>query len=279
MKGKPWTKEEDDFIRKNYEVKLSAREIAERLDRSIGSVYMRAEKTLGMKADISKMTRQGRLSSLRKGNAWTKAEDQYLIDNYGKPDVFCLEMARTLKRTTIAVYMRAKQLGLKAPKERREEGARRAAQTPGTKSVRFKKGCVPANKGKKMPKELYERNKKYFFQQGHCPHNYVPVGTEITDYRGYLKVKVADPDVWRFRHRMIWEEANGPVPDGYMIRFKNGNKKDCRLENLELVTASYFVTGANNFHRLYPGELGNIVRLKAKIKREIQKIMEKQHGK
>lgn len=37
-------------------------------------------------------------------------------------------------------------------------------------------------------------------------------------------------------HRMVWETANGPIPDGYVIHHKNGDKLDNRLENLEMMT-------------------------------------------
>ena len=40
-----------------------------------------------------------------------------------------------------------------------------------------------------------------------------------------------------YEHRLIWAEANGPIPDGYVIHHINGNKKDNRLANLALVTA------------------------------------------
>ena len=40
-----------------------------------------------------------------------------------------------------------------------------------------------------------------------------------------------------YEHRLIWAEANGPIPDGYVIHHINGNKKDNRLANLAMVTA------------------------------------------
>ena len=37
-------------------------------------------------------------------------------------------------------------------------------------------------------------------------------------------------------HNIIWEEHNGIIPDGFFIHHKNGDKKDNRIENLELTT-------------------------------------------
>jgi hypothetical protein len=37
-------------------------------------------------------------------------------------------------------------------------------------------------------------------------------------------------------HRLIWELANGPIPEGMQINHKDFNKANNKLENLELVT-------------------------------------------
>ena len=33
-------------------------------------------------------------------------------------------------------------------------------------------------------------------------------------------------------HRLVWEQANGKIPNGWVIHHLNGNRKDNRLENL-----------------------------------------------
>ena len=98
----------------------------------------------------------------------------------------------------------------------------------------FEKGHVPANKGKKG--YCVPGSEKGWFKKGQMPHNHVPVGTEVMTTDGYLKIKVAEPNKWRFKHIMEWEKHNGKVPDGCMISFKDGNHYNCSIENLMCIT-------------------------------------------
>ena len=99
---------------------------------------------------------------------------------------------------------------------------------------RFQKGCVPANKGKKG--WYAPGSEKAWFRKGNVPHNKVSVGTEIMATMGYIKVKVAEPDVWKFKHIMEWEKHNGRVPDGCVITFKDGDHRNCSIENLMCIS-------------------------------------------
>lgn len=47
-------------------------------------------------------------------------------------------------------------------------------------------------------------------------------------------------------HRLVWMAAHGEIPNGYEINHKNGNKRDNRIANLELVTRSENVLHAYN---------------------------------
>ena len=104
---------------------------------------------------------------------------------------------------------------------------------------RFPKGTVPPNKGKKMSPEQYDRCKATMFQKGHVPHNQMEIGeyTHTTD--GYLVRKVSDTgsqwERFEFVHRATWEKHNGPIPEGKMVSFLDGNKDNCDIDNLVLI--------------------------------------------
>lgn len=107
-------------------------------------------------------------------------------------------------------------------------------------SGRFQKGQTPANKGKKMSKELYCKAEPTMFKAGHKPANTRPVGTIEKRADTYWWKKISEDKVparrnWKQIHRIMWEDANGPVPDGHVIIFKDGNTDHLDLDNLMMV--------------------------------------------
>lgn len=103
----------------------------------------------------------------------------------------------------------------------------------GTKG-HFSKGHVPANKGKKMSPEIYEKVKHTMFQKGHAPQNHRPVGSERVSRDGYIEIKVAEPDKWKLKHRVVWEMAHGEIPKDHVIIFKDNDKTNTDIDNLIL---------------------------------------------
>lgn len=101
---------------------------------------------------------------------------------------------------------------------------------------RFRPGHVPQNKG--MKGVCAPGCEKTWFKKGSTPVNHRPVGSERVDVDGYILVKVAEPNKWRMKHRIVWEEHHGKIPDGQNVIFLDGNKLNTEIENLALVTNS-----------------------------------------
>ena len=101
---------------------------------------------------------------------------------------------------------------------------------------KFKKGCVPTNKGKKLPPDVAKKSEATRFKKGSVPHNTVPIGTEIQRDDGYAWIKIKEPNVWRPKHVLAWESVNGPVPKGCCVLFLDRDRENFALGNLRCIT-------------------------------------------
>lgn len=188
------------------------------------------------------------------------------------PEHFASEIAQLLGRTKSGIYTQAHLMGLKAPREKVVRAGKLNSQHPNVKASQFKKGFTPANKGKKMSPEVYEKCARTMFKKGRPSINQRPVGAERVNVDGYVEVKVAEPNKWRLKHRVVWEAAYGEIPRGYNIQFRNGNRQDLRLDNLYMISRAEQCAKENSFHARYPEELKAVIRLKGSIKRQITNI-------
>ncbi|MDA1742213.1 HNH endonuclease signature motif containing protein [Bacillus cereus] len=102
-------------------------------------------------------------------------------------------------------------------------------------NTRFTKGQDSWNKG---TKGICAGGIRTQFKKGQKPHNYKPVGSERVNADGYVDVKIADPNKWKAKHRLLWEKENGPIPKGHVIIFGDGNRRNFQQDNLILVSKS-----------------------------------------
>ena len=52
--------------------------------------------------------------------------------------------------------------------------------------------------------------------------------------RGYIEIKVEEPNKWRLKHRVVWEMAHGEIPKDNVIIFKDNDKTNTDIDNLIL---------------------------------------------
>lgn len=109
----------------------------------------------------------------------------------------------------------------------------------------FHKGHVPWTKGKRYEEVVKDPEKRRGFyenqfRKGNVPHNVLPVGAVVKNSEGYLlrkkQMKGSQWERWEFLHRAVWEEHNGPIPDGMLIGFKDSNPLNCDIDNLMLLS-------------------------------------------
>lgn len=118
------------------------------------------------------------------------------------------------------------------------------------------------------------------FEKGNIPHNAMPLGSERTSSsHGYVFIKVAEKNPYsdaktryKYKHIHIWEQANGPVPEGYVVIFKDGDKKNFLQDNLILVSRKELLVLNQNNYKSTPREIKPSVmrlsKLQAKIGRK-----------
>lgn len=197
---------------------------------------------------------------------WSAEEELLLRERYA--DELTEVLAGELGRSVSKVLAKANKMGLHKSEAFLAAHGQRLNGMQG-QSSRFKKGHTTWNKGMKG---LRLGGVGTQFGKGHMPHNWVPIGTEqIRD--GYLYRKVTDTRSrhdWKLVHVMLWEAHNGPVPEGLILCFKDSNKQNIALENLELLTRAERMQ-RNTIHR-YPPALKDAIRTVAKLKRTIRKV-------
>jgi len=196
------------------------------------------------------------------GEKWTWQEESWLREKYADTDIKVL--MKVLGFSARRIHQKAHQLDLKKSPQMKQFYAKANPQF-GANRHSFQPGSTPWNKG--VSYKAGGRSAETQFKPGNMPHNTLEVGSIIADTDGYLKVKVAEPNRWKFLHRKTWEDANGPIPKGHAVIFRDGNRKNCALENLELVSRGEL---ANRNHipawKHYPEELKETIHLHNALK-------------
>lgn len=195
---------------------------------------------------------------------WTENEMQFVIDNYADMDT--REMAFKLHRSVQAVATKASLLKIKKSDEYNKLNFKKFNLN--ASKNQFKKGHIPFNKGVKMSLELRNKVKHTFFKKGHVPANYMPVGSERPKGEGYIYVKVADPNVWKLKQRLIYEQHYGEIPENMNVMFIDNNRHNFDINNLKLIDNRENMR-MNSVHNL-PASIKQMIILLKRIKNKIR---------
>ena len=118
------------------------------------------------------------------------------------------------------------------------------------------------------------------FKKGHFPANRDPdfyvIGALRINTDGYIDMRTSfEPGArgWTALHRVLWEDAHGPVRKGFCLRFRDRDSLNVELTNLELISRKDNML-RNTVHNL-PAPLVGAINMLGQLKRRIR---EKQDG-
>lgn len=128
----------------------------------------------------------------------------------------------------------------------------------------FVKGQEPLNKGKPCAPGKggnHPNARRTQFRKGQEPHNTRYLGHERVSKDGYVEISVDQPNPhtgyhrrYVLKHKWLWEQANGPVPEGHALKCLDGNRQNTDPSNWEPVPRAILprLAGGNRYHRKLP---------------------------
>lgn len=202
---------------------------------------------------------------------WSASEIALLRKHY--PDANTDDLANFMNRTRQQLLTKASKLKLRKSIEFQQRfiAELRSKGIP----KQFSKASVPWNKG--ISFHAGGRSVEHQFRPGQLPKNHQPVGHERLN-KGYLQRKVTDTGDthadYRPVHHLVWEAAGrAPVPASHALIFRDGNRMNFDIDNLELVSREELMR--RNSHHQYGPEISRLYQLVGVINRLINKTKRK----
>lgn len=206
---------------------------------------------------------------------WTPDEIAVLTARY--PHERTADIAAALGLSRARIYYKADALGLRKTAAFLASKASGRADGKRGASSRFKPGHRTWNAGKSF--HAGGRSIATQFKPGQLSgvarRLLKHIGAERISKDGYLERKINDDlpcyKRWRAVHRIVWEQANGPIPRGYAVVFRPGchstNPADITADKLELLTRAELMR-RNTVHN-YPKPIVRAIRTRAALVRMI----------
>lgn len=206
---------------------------------------------------------------------WSAADVERLRALYSSTNT--QELAYQLGRSLTTTYAKANGLGLRKTADylASADACRfRRDASPGI-PYRYPKGHVPANKGLRRPGWHAGRMRETQFRKGQFPINKDPefyvLGALRVNSDGYIDMRTSfEPGAcgWTALHRILWTDANGPVPKGHKLYFKDGDPLNVEIGNIG-IRSNADQMRLNTIHNL-PAPLKASIQLLGQLKRRIR---------
>lgn len=150
-------------------------------------------------------------------------------------------------------------------------------------NMKFKKGSISHNKGKKMSIEAYKKVLPHLWKDGHKVWKARPIGSErlnkdnmfevkviVKDYPNNCYCKNKDGTGWIYKQIKTWLDKGRELPKGHKICLLNQNKTDFSIENLVCLSNKELRWLNAHYGWTKESEVNqakiNIVKLKCKLK-------------
>lgn len=256
LKQRAWTATEDRRLRDEYGITPLA-DLARDMGRTASAVKQRARR-IGLSARAF----------------WSPEEDAALRRIY--PSKTAEECARWIGRSANAIHDRAHKLGLRKSREWIAEQSRLRMLDPNhpARQAQFRAGQTAWNKDMKG---LQLGGEAGWFKpgtrQGRAAQLWQPIGSDRRSKEGYLQRKISDTGCTRRDfvpvHHLVWRMHGRSIPPGHALVFRDGDKTNIDINNLELLTRADLMR-RNTLHR-YPAEVKAAIHALAALTRKINK--------
>jgi hypothetical protein len=258
---KIWTHKELRCLEQNYH-KFSISELSEILPGRTKSAIKNKIRVLGIKK-----TRNTILTALEVSEIKTRYPNERAQD-----------LANEFKVPIRSIYSISSRYKLKKSEDFRNSEASGRIK-PGQRlspKTEFKKGCPGATKGLRIDSIIKNKEKlrnwrdKCLWKKGHKPVNTAKDG-EIRWRKnvGYYFIRISE-NHWEFLHRHIWQEKKGEIPEGFNVVFIDGNRRNCKLSNLECISNADLVE--KNRHTKYPLDLRKAIEERNKLNKILNNL-------
>jgi hypothetical protein len=107
---------------------------------------------------------------------------------------------------------------------------------------RFQPGCDGGIRSEEHRRVFLAAGRATRFAKSSAPANRKELGDERLSKDGYVEISVPEVNPYtgharRYvqKHRWLWEQANGPVPEGHRLKCLDGNKLNTDPENWKAI--------------------------------------------
>lgn len=141
----------------------------------------------------------------------------------------------------------------------------------------FEKGIEVWNKGLKG--FCAEGSEKGWFKKGSEPPRTRPVYSQRISKDGYIEIKMPNCRQWQHKQRVVWREHFGEIPKSHIIAFKDGDKTNCDIENLEMITRGLHLVLIKNGYYNKPAALKPAIRAFYELQTQVNRLQRDNDGK